>query len=146
MTAYNSFVQCLNTLVLGTDSSSQLVLHLFIAPVRQYRSTPYRHSPRHVCLLTALVAQYLIRTTPHGIFLICLVRWYVSTVVLGTDTHHSMFICLVRQNRSTWYGQLITARSLFVWCVSTFISFIYLSWSSRSNGQTSFNDLARQKA
>ena len=89
--------QYVSTVVLSTDNSSRRVLHLFSASVGQYRSTQY------------------------GLFFICLVRQYVSTLVLVTDTHHGMFICLVGQYFSTRYGQLITACSSFVQCLSTLV-------------------------
>ena len=116
------FAQYVSTVVLGTDNSSRLVLHLFSALVHQYLSTRYRHSPQHVYLLSTLVLQYSIRTTHHGSFFISLVPWYVSTSVLDTDnsswfvyllstlvpqysvqtTHHGVFyICSVPQSVST---------------------------------------------
>ena len=66
--------QYVSTVLLGTDNLSRLVLHLFSAIVRQYRSTRYRHSPRHVQCASTLVLQYLVRTTHHGLLFICLAR------------------------------------------------------------------------
>ena len=114
--------QYISTVVLGTDDSSRLVLHLFNALVHQYRSTRYRRlitaCSSFVQCASTLVPQYLVRTTHHGLFFICLMRQYISTVVLGTDDSSRLvlhlFSALVHQYRSTWYGRLITACSSFV--------------------------------
>ena len=114
ITACSSFVQCLSRLV--PQYSVRLVLHLFGALVRQYLSTRYRHSPRHVYLLSRLVLQYSVLTTHHGVFFICLVPQYLSTVILGTDIHHGMFI-------SEYVSTVVlgSACSSFVWCASTLV-------------------------
>ena len=116
ITACSSFVQCLSTLV--PQYSVQTLTSACL-------------------LLSTLVPQYSVRTTHHGLF----ISQYVSTVVLGTDdssrhvyllstlvlqcsvwtTHHGMFIGLVRQYCSTRYGQLITACSSIVQCLSALV-------------------------
>ena len=121
--------QYISTVVLGTDDSSRLVLHLFSALVHQYRSTRYGRlitaCSSFVQCASILVPQYLVRTTHHSLFFICLVRQYISTVVLSTDesSRHvlHLFSALVHQNRSTRYGRLITACSSFVQCASTLL-------------------------
>ena len=118
--------QYVSTLVLGTDNSSRLVLHLFGALVRQYLSTRYRHSPRHVYFLvrqyfstrygqlitacssfvwcaSTLVPQYSLQTLTTA----CLFAQYVSTLVLGMDNSSRcvlhLFSALVPQYRNTRY-------------------------------------------
>ena len=58
LTTACSFVQRVSTLVLGTDNSSLLFGDLFCALVRQYLSTRYRHSARHVQCASALIRYY----------------------------------------------------------------------------------------
>ena len=109
------FAQYVSAVVLDTENSSRLVVHLFSALGRQYCSTWYRQlitgCSTFVYWAGTLVLLYLVRTTHHGLFYICLVPLYVSIVVLGTDANNGIFICLVRQYRSSRDGQLITACS-----------------------------------
>ena len=121
--------QYISTIVLATDDSSRLVLHLFSALVHQYRSTRYGRlitaCSSFVQCAGTLVPQYLVRTTHHSLFFICLVRQYISTVVLSTDesSRHvlHLFSALLHYYRSTRHGRLITACSSFVQCVSTLV-------------------------
>ena len=94
------------TVVLGTNNSSRLVLHLFSALVRQYCSTRYGQlmtaCSSFVQCASTIVPQYSVRTTHHSLSFICLVL-------------------LVRQYFSIQYRQLMTACSLFVQGGSTLV-------------------------
>ena len=95
--------QYVSTLVIGTDDSSWLVLHLFSALIRQYLSTRYGR------LIMACSS-----------FLQC-----SSTLVIGTDdlSRLVLHLCsaLVRQYLNTRYGRVITACSSFVQCARTLV-------------------------
>ena len=102
--ACSSFVQCLSTLVLGTDTH----LSMFTS---QYVSTLVLSTDHSSWLVYFLVHQYC--STRYGrLITACLFAQYVSTVVLGTD------IC---QYLSTWQRHLIIACSSFVQCLSTLL-------------------------
>ena len=140
--ACSSFVQCLSTLVLGTDThlgmfTSQCVSTLVLSTdhsswlvyflVHQYCSTRYGRLIT-ACLFAQYVSTVVLGTdnSSRHVYLlsalvfICLVPQCISNLVLGTDTRHSTFICLVLQYCSTRYGQLIMA-CLFAQYVSTVV-------------------------
>ena len=96
------FAQYVSALVLDTDNSSQLVLHLFSASVRQYFSTRYRHSPRHVYFLVRqyCCTQYRQLITACSSFVQCLSR-LVPQYSVRLVLH--LFGALVRQYLSTRY-------------------------------------------
>ena len=112
ITACYSFIQYVSTLVLGTENSSRLVLHLFSTLVLQYSVQKTHHgfcSTRY-------------GTTSHGLFFICLVRQYVSTVVLGTDDSSCLFfICLVRSYVSTVVLGIDNSSRLVIHLFSTLV-------------------------
>ena len=120
LTTASLFAQYVSTVVLGTDSSSLLVLNLSSVLVNQQCSTWYRKlitaCSSFVQCLSTLVPQYAVET----LTVACLFAQYVSTVVLDTDNSTQLvlhlFSVLVGQYCSKWYSQLITACSLSLQC------------------------------
>ena len=115
--ACSSFVQCLSTLVLGTDTH----LSMFTS---QYVST--------------LVRQYSVRTTHHGLF----ISQYISTVVLGTDDssrHVYLLSTLVLQcSVRTYVSTLVLGRDTLLQLVLHLFSALvryYLSTRNRHSPQ-----------
>ena len=112
--ACSSFVQCLSTLVLGTDTH----LSMFTS---QYVSTLVLSTDHSSWLVYFLVHQYC--STRYGrLITACLFAQYVSTVVLGTDNssrHVYLLSTLVLwySVRTTHHGSFFI--SLVPWYVST---------------------------
>ena len=134
--ACSSFVQCLSTLVLGTDTH----LGMFTS---QYVSTLVLSTDHSSWLVYFLVHQYC--STRYGrLITACLFAQYVSTVVLGTDNSSRhvyllsalVFICLVHQYLSTRYRH----SPQHVYLLSTLV----LQYSIRTTHHGLFICLVRQ--